>query len=122
MSHLLEQAREIDHSLVEETSGINLILVYGSLARGTENEFSDIDMLVVSDVISVSWSFVLNGCPVSVHTMTWDEIAGLTKGQHGTWSVGASVFEHSKILWSRSKAVERRFTEISTYVPNGSQE
>ncbi|MCK4567568.1 MAG: nucleotidyltransferase domain-containing protein [Candidatus Thorarchaeota archaeon] len=122
MSHLLEQARGIAHSLVEETSGINLILIYGSLARGTENEFSDIDMLIVSDVISVSWSFVLNGCPVSAHTMTWDEIAGLAKGQHGTWSVGASVFEHGKILWSRPKAVERRFTEISTYVPNGSQE
>ncbi len=122
MSDLLEQAREIAEAIVGETTDIDLILAYGSLARGTADDFSDIDLLVISDKVTVSWSFVLAERPVSVQTMSWDQIAGVAKGSHGTWSVGASIFENHLVLWSKSKDTEQQFREISRHIPDGSQE
>ena len=98
MNDLLEQAREIAKAIVEETTDIDLILVYGSLARGTAGVFSDIDLLVISDKVSVSWSFVLTERPVSVHTMSWNQIIGVAKGIYGTWSTGASIFANHHVL------------------------
>ncbi|MGY5852486.1 MAG: nucleotidyltransferase domain-containing protein [Candidatus Thorarchaeota archaeon] len=122
MSDLLEQAREIAEAIVGETTDIDLILAYGSLARGTADDFSDIDLLVISDNVLVSWSFVLAERPVSVHTMSWNQITGVAKGSHGTWSVAASIFENHLVLWSKSKETEQQFQEISRYIPDGSQE
>ncbi len=122
MSDLLIQAQEIARAIAEETDDIDLIVVYGSLARKTANDFSDIDLLVISDKISVSWNFVLKERPISVHTMSWDETIGIAKGVHGTWSVGASIFENHVVLWSKSKNLEKRFREVSRYIPDGSEE
>ncbi|MFX1367372.1 MAG: nucleotidyltransferase domain-containing protein [Promethearchaeota archaeon] len=121
MQNLLEQAKTIAEAIVEEATGIDLILVYGSLARGTVNTYSDIDILVISDKTLVSWAFVLDGRPVSVRSMTWDEAIGVAKGIHGTWSIGSSIFENHLVLWSKSKDVELQFLEASKYIPDGSQ-
>ncbi|MGY5874213.1 MAG: nucleotidyltransferase domain-containing protein [Candidatus Thorarchaeota archaeon] len=122
MSDLLKHAQEIAKAIVEETDDIDLILVYGSLARGTANPFSDIDLLIISDKVSVSCSFVFIERPVSIHTMSWEEIVGVAKGSHGTWSTGASIFENHLVLWSRSKNTEQQFRDISRYISDGSQE
>jgi hypothetical protein len=54
--------------------------------------------------------------------MSWNQITGVAKGIHGTWSVAASIFENHLVLWSRSKDTETQFREISRYIPDGSQE
>lgn len=121
MIDLMGQAKEIAEAIAEEAKDIDLILTYGSLARGTTNSFSDIDILVISDTTSVSWSFVLNGRPVSVRSMTWDETTGVAKGIHGSWSTGASIFENHLVLWSKSGEVEKQFLKASRYIADGSQ-
>ena len=57
-----------------------------------------------------------------MHTMSWDEVAGIAKGNQGSWSVGASIFENHLVLWSKSKDIEQQFREASRYIPEGSQE
>jgi len=47
---LLQMAEEITRYIVEELGDhIKLILVYGSLARGEATEFSDLDIVVITD-------------------------------------------------------------------------
>jgi hypothetical protein len=118
---LLEQARKIVKSLVDETKDIDLVLAYGGLGRGTANEFSDFDLLVLSESVRISWAFIWRGRPVSVWTMTWDEAERLAKGSWGNWCVGVSIFSHSHILWSKSKASEKRFRSLGGIAEEGSQ-
>ena len=118
----MTQAREIAEALVEETGDIDLVLAYGGLARGTTNQFSDIDLIVISDSVDVSWSFVLNGRPVSMHTMSWNKATNIARGLDNSWSVGASIFEQHLVLWARSEEVEKRFQNLSSNVLEGSQE
>ena len=118
---LLEQARKIIKSLVEVTKDIDLVLAYGSLSRRTANEFSDFDLLVLSESIRISWAFIWRGSPISVWTMSWDEAERLAKGLWGNWCVGGSIFSHSLILWSKSKASEKRFRSLGAVAEEGSQ-
>jgi hypothetical protein len=53
--------------------------------------------------------------------MTWDEAERLAKGSWGNWCVGVSIFSHSYILWSKSKASEKRFRSLGGIAEEGSQ-
>ena len=122
MNDLKTQAQKIAEVLVRESRDIDLVLAYGGLARGNTNQYSDIDLVVISDSINVSWSFVMNGTPVSVRTMSWKDATNLSKGLTGEWSVGASIFEQHLVLWSRSNDLEKQFQELSSNVQEGSHE
>ncbi|MFX1475254.1 MAG: nucleotidyltransferase domain-containing protein [Promethearchaeota archaeon] len=117
----LRYAKEIAEFLVEKTQSIDLILAYGSLGRGTTDEFSDFDLLVVSESKRISWNFIWQNRPVSVWTLTWKEAEELVKGHRGVWSVGAALLTHNKILWSKSKESEKRLQALTDYLTEGSQ-
>ena len=83
---LLRMAKEIAEYVVEELGDhVKLILVYGSLARGEATEFSDLDMVVVTDGVSYHRSFVLKGRPFDIWSMTLDECEKLITTPSISW-------------------------------------
>lgn len=119
---LLNQAKEIALHLVNEVDDVDLVLAYGSLAQETADEFSDFDLLVLSDSIRVNWSFILQGRPIMLWTMTWKEAEQVAKGIQGSWCVGTAFLRNYRIFWSKSNQIEKRFRELSKYITEGSQE
>lgn len=56
---LLGPAAELEQALAPRTADIELALLYGSLAAGKDTAHSDIDLLLVSDAITLEDAFAL---------------------------------------------------------------
>ncbi len=105
---LLWMAEEIAGIIVEELDDrVKLILVYGSLARGEATEFSDLDMVVITDGISYSRSFVLEGRPFEIWSITLDECEKLIKTPSISWGVAITLFFQNKIVYGDQTILNR---------------
>lgn len=104
----LQMAEKIAEYVVEELGDhVKLILVYGSLARGEATEFSDLDMVVITDSISYSRSFVLKERPVDIWSMTLDECEKLITTPSISWGVAITLFFQNKVLYGDQSILNR---------------
>ena len=105
---LLQMAKEIAGYVVEELGDhVKLILVYGSLARGEATEFSDLDMVVITDGVSYHRSFVLQGRPFDIWSMTLDECEKLITTPSISWGVAITLFFQNKVLYGDQNILNR---------------
>jgi predicted nucleotidyltransferase len=78
---LADQAQEIADFLAEDGPAIEAVLLYGSVARGSSNEWSDIDLLVVGARTDISASRLLrqvkrrfSGVRISIVYLAADQV------------------------------------------------
>jgi hypothetical protein len=113
-------ARRVANILASKTKSIDLILIYGSIAQGKGHQYSDFDMIVVSDTEKIVWEFILGNRPICVWPITWEKIENVLLGKESVWSVSVTAFTHSQILWSKSKEHEKRFKALFDKAKEGS--
>ena len=119
MSQELKQAEEIAHRLAKEVSGIDLILVYGGLAQGRFNKYSDYDMIAISDKKKVVWEFVLEERPICLWPITWEKAERTIKGEINYWSVAAATFLEAKVVWAKSDKMIKKFEQLKDFAAEG---
>jgi hypothetical protein len=113
-------AQKVAKIIAGKTKSIDLVLLYGSIAQGKGHQYSDFDMIVVSDIEKIVWEFILNNRPISVWPITWDKIEKILLGKESIWSVSVTAFTHAQILWSKSKEHEKRFKNLFPKAKDGS--
>ncbi|NHJ39408.1 MAG: nucleotidyltransferase domain-containing protein [Asgard group archaeon] len=113
-------AQEIAKIIAGKTKSIDLVLLYGSIAQGKGHQYSDFDMIVVSDSEKVVWEFILNNRPISLWPITWEKIENILLGKEAIWSVSVTAFTHAQILWSKSNEHEKRFNNLFPKAKEGS--
>lgn len=97
---LIEMAEKISRHVVEELGEqVRLIIVYGSTARGEATPFSDLDILVITADASYQSSFVLQGRPVEIWSMTFEECKKLIITPSLSWGVAVTMFFQNKVLY-----------------------
>jgi len=115
----LQMAEKIAEYVVEELGDhVKLILVYGSLARGEATEFSDLDMVIITDSISYSRSFVLKERPVDIWSMTLDECEKLITTPSISWGVAITLFFQNKVLYGDQSILNRLWQLYDSLDPN----
>ncbi|MFX1536446.1 MAG: nucleotidyltransferase domain-containing protein [Promethearchaeota archaeon] len=106
-----------NHALSSFPDSIAIIAVYGSVALGTENEFSDIDMFAIVENKSdtdLPWEFVLPKFTIDFWKMTWEdaERMALGKVESAPWAVSASLIANCKVLYARSESTKAQFASL----------
>ncbi|MFX1451581.1 MAG: nucleotidyltransferase domain-containing protein [Promethearchaeota archaeon] len=97
--------------------GIAIIVVYGSVALGTEHEYSDIDMYAIVDNetdTDLPWNFIFQNQTIEFWKMDWQEAEQIALGNRDAnpWAVSASLFVNKKILYTRSESDKAHFDTI----------
>lgn len=97
---LIEMAQKISRHVVEELGDqARLVIVYGSTARGEATPFSDLDILVITTDASYQRSFVLQGRPVEIWSMTFEQCKKLIITPSLSWGVAVTMFFQNKVLY-----------------------
>lgn len=97
---LLQMAEEIAGYAVEELGDhAKLILVYGSLARGEAAEFSDLDMVVITDGALYHRSFILQERPFEIWSITFEECEKIITTPSTSWGVATTLFFQNRVLY-----------------------
>jgi len=97
---LLQMAEKIVGYVVEELGDhVKLILVYGSLARGEDTEFSDLDMVVITDGAPYHRSFILQERPFEIWSMTLEECEKIITTPSTSWGVATALFFQNRVLY-----------------------
>ena len=125
MSKFNELADYLSHHATKLYSNqIAIIAVYGSVALGTQSDYSDLDMYAIVDVEDsdnplINWSFIFQDRAVDLWSLDWkdaEELASGIKQYSGTWCVAASLFVNCKILYYRSEEDLARFNSLKNVV------
>ena len=81
---------------LKQDSRVKGIFITGSLARGTETEYSDLDIIVVADINEV-YEEIIDGIPVETHFNTAETIK--------KWFVAdpssCYLYTYGKVVWER---------------------
>lgn len=105
---LLEMAQEISEYVVKDLDEqAKLILAYGSGARGEATQFSDLDMLVITESASYQRAFVLKGRPVEIWSMTLEECRKLITTPSISWCVAIALFFQNKVLYGDESILDQ---------------
>ncbi|NHJ48278.1 MAG: nucleotidyltransferase domain-containing protein [Asgard group archaeon] len=113
-------AKKVADILVSKTNTIDLVLLYGSIAQGKGHQYSDFDMIIVSDKEKIVWEFILNNRPIAAWSTTWKHIENVMLGKESLWSVSVTAYTHAQILYSKSKEYEKRFKDLFSKTKEGS--
>ncbi|MHA1461577.1 MAG: nucleotidyltransferase domain-containing protein [Candidatus Heimdallarchaeota archaeon] len=119
MSQEFKQAEEIAKKLAKEVSDIDVILVYGGIAQGRFDKYSDYDMIAISDKKWVAWEFILDNQPICLWPMTWKKAEEVATGKTGYWSVAAAAIFESKVVWQKSDKMLKKFEDLKKFVSEG---
>jgi hypothetical protein len=122
---MLKELDFIKQKLLEEYSEvIELIAVYGSYARDTYNEFSDLDMFVLveaeerySGITSLPWIFRYKNTIIDCWENTWGQHESnleFIKNNYYLYSIAGLM--DCKILYSRNQETLNRFEELREQV------
>jgi len=113
-------AKNVAEILLSEVSDIDLILLYGAFAQGRGHPRSDYDMIAISDTKTIDWKFVLDGVPVNLWSMTWEEAKDLILGKDGRfWSIGASSLAKSIVIYSKDADMLSKLNNLVLRVTEG---
>lgn len=107
---------EITKILVSHVSAqypsIDLILMYGSRAKGIASPRSDLEFIaIVDDETKVSVEVMFNAIGVDIWTTTWDYLEKLSMIDT-YWCLPAGSFATAKVVYSRTDGKEARFETI----------
>jgi hypothetical protein len=95
---------------------VALVLVYGSHARGTATEASDLDILFVTDSVDphgLAVSFVLYGRTIDYWPVRWPFLDTIADGHGGRpWVMAASLVLDAQVAYARSEGDTARFEAI----------
>lgn len=101
---------DISTALATEIEGVEAVLLYGSVARGTAGDDSDIDLLVVTQRPMSGRGVkarLVKRSPVaqrlSVSCRTWEGAAGLARDD---WSFAAHLLREGHTLWDQEGRLE----------------
>ncbi|RLA92208.1 MAG: hypothetical protein DRG69_09170 [Deltaproteobacteria bacterium] len=113
-----EVARKLSE-IISRKYGDNIYLValYGSVARGEEGEYSDIDLYVVTQNISKRRYFAYRNIPITIEYYRKDDIQRILYEVSSTWPSEVYHFLHPKVLYERGEVV-REFREIVKQIPD----
>jgi hypothetical protein len=123
MSDLMEIANLVsDYAVKKYSKKIALIAVYGSIAQGTESEYSDLDMYAIVDdeTDKIEISFLYNDTPVDMWFMSWKTAEKMAQGIElsSPWCVSASIFINCQLIYTRSKGDLEKFETLGNYIEN----
>lgn len=105
---LLQMAKEVAGYVVQELGDhANLIVAYGSLTRGEATEFSDLDILVITDGVTYVKSFVLKGRPVEIWSLTIEECEKIITTPSTSWGVAVTLFFKNEVLYGEPSILKR---------------
>lgn len=119
MSILLEVAEEIASTLSQNIEEIKLILTYGSVARNSSSQFSDLDMITLFDSEQekeqfkpqVNLNFLFQARPVDAWSSSFEKLEKTTSEiKSSMWLYQISGLLDCKILYSRDEESLNRFT------------
>ena len=115
---LLEVAEFLKNQAIKRFQNkIAIIVLYGSIARGKDDQFSDIDMFAIVDNqedTDLPWEFVLQEHTVDFWKMDWQQAEQMAMGvrESNPWAVSASLFLTGKTLYTRSDSDKVRFNLV----------
>ncbi len=121
MPLLLEIAEEIASTLSKSIADIKLILVYGSVARNSSSQFSDLDMITIFDTEQekeqfkpqVNLNFMFQDHPVDAWASSFEKLEKTTSEiKISMWLYQISGLLDCKILYCRDKQCLNRFYTI----------
>lgn len=112
--------QQIAEAIAENVPEVDLILLYGSFARGLGHELSDYDLIIICDAKKVAWEFILNERPVLAWSMTWKFAEEIVTGEKGFWSTSAGSLVDGIILWEKNDKIRKKFEEIISKASIGS--
>lgn len=110
---------KIVRKITEIVPDIDLVILYGSFARGLGHELSDYDIIAICDTKKVVWEFILNDRVVKAWPMTWDYAEKTVTGKTGVWITAAAALAEGIIIWEKSKEYRNKFENIIAKVPEG---
>ena len=119
MNKHLQQINQIAQLLAKNVPEIDLVILYGSFARGLGNELSDYDIIIICDSKRVVWEFMLNERPIQVWSMTWEYAEELVKGEIGCWSTSAGSLANGIIVWEKSLDHQQKLEKILSKINQG---
>jgi predicted nucleotidyltransferase len=110
----------VEHVRRSYAEDVALVAYYGSRARGTARDDSDLDIFFVPSgpgARSPACGFVLDGIPFDFWPVSWQLLEDIAEGR-GTrpWAVAASLLADARVLHSRSPAEAERFTALQERV------
>ncbi|MFX1505975.1 MAG: hypothetical protein ACFFDC_07655 [Promethearchaeota archaeon] len=117
---LLELAENLKNQAIELfPDKIAIITLYGSAARETDDQFSDLDMFAIVDSkedTDLPWEFIFQDHTVDFWKMDWKqaEKMALGKQDRSPWAVSAALFKNGKLLFSRSNSDKLRYNLLIT--------
>ncbi|QEE15839.1 nucleotidyltransferase domain-containing protein [Promethearchaeum syntrophicum] len=121
MSSLLELAEEIASTLSKSIAEIELIVVYGSVARDSSSQYSDLDMITLFDSEAdkeqfksqVNLNFMFQEHPVDAWASSFEKLEKTTTEiKSSMWLYQISGLLDCKILYSRGEKCTNRFTKF----------
>jgi predicted nucleotidyltransferase len=97
---------------------IDVILIYGSRARGDYESSSDLEMIAIvedSKKTKVEWFFLYKGIPVDLWTNDWK---GIENVDEGSSVLQAGTLSTAKVIYYKDKEAKNRFEESVKRVKN----
>lgn len=101
------------HALAAHAGEIAIVAYYGSHAKGTASDTSDLDLFYVPDegqAGSLCSQFILDGLPYDFWPVSWSFLEDIAAARGSRpWAVAASLLADAKPLYHRSPADLARF-------------
>ena len=107
-----------DATLKKFGQEIDLIVVYGSRARGTHRPSSDLEMFVVLESrkkTNVEWFFVYKDIPVDLWTKEWQELEKVSNKEsaaNGGFVLQAGTISTCNVIYYKDEKARHRFQQI----------
>jgi kanamycin nucleotidyltransferase len=116
-SERLKLAKAISKMILQKYGNeILFVGVYGSVARGEDADYSDIDMYVVTKSLTSQRYFAYKGVPVTIHFKTVKEVLETIRNVTSTWPAEVHQFLEPKILYG-SKKLPMEWKQIAKKIP-----
>lgn len=97
---------------------ILLVGVYGSVAKGEDMDYSDIDMYVVTKNLTTQKYLAYKGVPITIHFKTEKEVSEAIRNVTSIWPAEAHQFLSPKILYGSRKLLNR-WQKMVKEIPEG---